>query len=316
MPSCRHVLLAPSWDQHADRLNAGLWAAGCQVQWLRTDRPLPDLAEIASLPDVRSAVFRRAQADPHGDPGIDAYIQAEVRDYSFSLGELTNWEWFPASPLRTYRAGLKPLQLQMAREAGLDAPRTAVGSAHESIQRLGKEIVSKPLRTQRVAVNGLSRWLGTSVLLPGDWSRSNELAPSIFQERIAVASEVRIVIIDEFVMGARADLNANTLDHADIKDLTGVKYSVLMEVPDIVSSGLRTMMAALGVRLCSADFLVDAADRWLFIDLNPNGQWLFVQEDTGVNLLTPVIDALHTRRKSSTAAMPLSGDFARSLSRG
>lgn len=289
--SCSHLVVGHSDDAHSAVLVASLRDAGCSITWLRGDRPLPLLDDLLGR-SWTSAVLRRTTAAPHPDPGVEEYLTTEVAEYVAALGALTpSWSWFPAAPAVVRAAGVKPVQLHLARAAGLAVPDTHVGSDPARLAELGVGAgwVAKPLRAQRVVVAGRHRWLGTVRL--GDGSGPVELAPAIYQTALDIAAEVRVVVVDGRVEGFRVCPPAE--EYVDLKDVAGRCHHVPVDVPDEVSAGLLTVLAGLGTRFASSDFVVTSSGTWVFLELNPNGQWYFLQEDTGVDLLGRVVAALH-----------------------
>jgi hypothetical protein len=292
---CLHLLVGPSDDAHSVVLIEALRERGCTVTWVQGDRPLPVLQELidpATMANPVSVVYRRATAAAHADPGVEDYLTTEVGEYVYALGALTpDWHWFPSAPLTVRTAGIKPLQLHLAHEVGLRTPTTYVGSDTSRLRALGVGAgwVAKPLRAQHVVVEGRHRWLGTVHL--DDLPDSEQLAPAIHQPRLDIADEVRVVVVDDEVRGFR--VCPPTDDYADLKDLVGRCTHVPAEVPRSVADGLRALLTRLSTRFASSDFIVTTDGDWVFLELNPNGQWYFLQQDTGTDLLGLVIEALH-----------------------
>jgi D-alanine-D-alanine ligase-like ATP-grasp enzyme len=57
--------------------------------------------------------------------------------------------------------------------------------------------------------------------------------------------------------------------------------------------------ALLRLRYAALDFGMDAAGRWWFLEINPNGQFLWIEQETGVPIAASVAAALHGRRRMS-----------------
>jgi len=50
------------------------------------------------------------------------------------------------------------------------------------------------------------------------------------------------------------------------------------------------LVARLGLRFGAIDIIVTPDDRYVFLEINPNGQWLWIEEETGL----PIRDAICT----------------------
>ncbi len=55
-------------------------------------------------------------------------------------------------------------------------------------------------------------------------------------------------------------------------------------------------MGTLRLRYGALDFAVDGADRWWFLEVNPNGQWLWIEQATGQPIAAAVAVALSSIR--------------------
>jgi glutathione synthase/RimK-type ligase-like ATP-grasp enzyme len=65
-----------------------------------------------------------------------------------------------------------------------------------------------------------------------------------------------------------------------------------VEAPAEVAGGVARLMAALGLRFGALDFLVTHEGEWVFLEINPNGQWAFVEQATGLPIAAAIAEAL------------------------
>ena len=55
-----------------------------------------------------------------------------------------------------------------------------------------------------------------------------------------------------------------------------------ISLPPEVETSLLALTGRLGLSFAAADFVVTADDQHYFVDLNPGGQWGWIQEATGL----------------------------------
>jgi hypothetical protein len=67
-----------------------------------------------------------------------------------------------------------------------------------------------------------------------------------------------------------------------------------VDVPEQVRLGLGALLRRTGLRFVSADFTVDQAGDWWFLDLNPAGQWAWDHPER-TNVVAALVDALSGR---------------------
>ncbi|MGP3977962.1 hypothetical protein ACTWQF_28885 [Streptomyces sp. 8N114] len=64
-----------------------------------------------------------------------------------------------------------------------------------------------------------------------------------------------------------------------------------MPVPDEVRCGVTALMGAPQLRFGAFDFLI-TAEGWVFLEVNPNGQWGGIEDHTGLPIAATVATAL------------------------
>jgi hypothetical protein len=121
------------------------------------------------------------------------------------------------------------------------------------------------------------------------------VCPTIFQEKISVLYELRIVAIGRRLFAFKATRKKTETLDIRTGGLDNVVYS-----PCIISTSLSRkiidLLSRFQIPFSSMDFLVDKDGVEYFIDLNPNGQWLWLEFVTGVIMSDLFIDMLISRR--------------------
>lgn len=177
-------------------------------------------------------------------------------------------------------AELKPLQLAAAERAGLRLPATLLtsdpGEARAFLRARGragaihKAVHSTPgdwRRTQRIAGGGLPR--GTD--LPH--------APVILQQRIP-GVDVRVTVVGDELFAAEIDARRSSSPD-DYRGFEAECRIAACRLPAPEEKALRALMRDLGLLYGAADFRRRADGAWFFLEVNPGGQWDFVEERTG-----------------------------------
>ena len=65
-----------------------------------------------------------------------------------------------------------------------------------------------------------------------------------------------------------------------------------MELPKNVGNFCSSMLAHYGLHFGAFDFIYSKEGKYFFLELNPNGQWLWLEEQSGYNLTKEVADNL------------------------
>jgi glutathione synthase/RimK-type ligase-like ATP-grasp enzyme len=225
--------------------------------------------------------------------GIDEWASAEARGgLGGLLAAVPRWL---NDPGRMEHAEYKPVQLAAAARAGLATPRTLIttdpDAAREFVAGLARAVY-KPFRGSVRSADG-TRFIYTSPITAAEIDDSVAHTAHQFQEWIDKDHEVRLTVVGDRYFAAR--LTGRSADaRVDWRsDYDSVDYAVT-EVPDGVRAAVAAMLADLGLRFAAMDFVVRPDGRWYFLDLNPNGQWGWIEHHTGLPICAAIADALTT----------------------
>lgn len=190
-------------------------------------------------------------------------------------------------PARLADAGYKPVQLVLAHECGLRVPDTVITNEPDTVRRFAatgrtvtKMLGSNSLTEEGVLKLSFTRIVGDPELADIADLRGVETTTHLFQRWVPKHHEVRMTVIGEHITAAAitAHSTESTVDfRADYDRLT---YE-LIEPPDDVATGVRQLMARMGLVYGALDFVVTPDDEWLFLEINAGGQFGFVEDATG-----------------------------------
>jgi glutathione synthase/RimK-type ligase-like ATP-grasp enzyme len=310
VPARATVLIATEIDDlHADAVIRVLHERGAKVfRFHPEDVPTRCLITVTPSPsgidftirnahhavssyDVVAAWFRRpGQVKPaEHSPDVDEYVRLQASDAVRAVYSALEGRWL-SSPDAIRVAEDKMTQLRRAAEWGLRVPHTCMSNDPEEVRkfndRAGGSTVVKPSRVQGAYLDGgfrfplAARWDGAASDV------SIAAAPSIFQEVIEKVIEVRAVVIGDRVFAAEVPATEDIDVRAHDIDETYRRH----ELPPEVADKLRDLTHGFGVRFASADLVVTPAGEYVFLDLNPNGQWLWLETQAGLPLTDAVVD--------------------------
>jgi hypothetical protein len=195
-------------------------------------------------------------------------------------------------PNSVQQAEYKPRQLAHAKAAGLAVPPTLVTNNPHAVAHFAARqphgIVTKTLYAQmpRTEDGRLSGVVYTSDV-PPDRYRDPSIAATahLFQAKLAKKADVRVTVIGESVFATHID-NPGELDwRRSHHNITYRPY----DLPDTVLTGIHRLMRSLGLVFGALDFVLTNQGHQ-FIEVNPNGQWGWIEQQTG----QPISRALAT----------------------
>jgi glutathione synthase/RimK-type ligase-like ATP-grasp enzyme len=249
----------------------------------------------------------------HGDLENFVRVQSSATLSGLFAGLQTLWV---GQPFKLRQAEVKAVQLAEAGKAGLATPATLISNDPERatafVEALGPtDCAVKPLIATRVDGDEGARLPLTTILPRGHALDSAALSPSVFQPYIEKAYELRCVVMGERIFTAKLDSQAHEGTRLDwragnVED-EQVGYEVY-DLPERVQAGLHRLMHSFGLNFASIDMIVTPDGEFVFLDLNPNGQWLWLEEELGLPLVAGMADLLtkeYSAATQSRTATPL-----------
>lgn len=247
------------------------------------------------LREAGAVWWRRPQ--PYGldpavtDPRASAFALHECHEAIEGLWLTLDAFWINA-PARDAAAARKVWQLDVARACGLRTPRTLItndpGRAREFAEAEGVE------RTIYKAFQGSeAAWRETRLLRPGeiDLLDAVRVAPVIFQEYVPGDVDLRVTVVGEQIFAAaiRGDKDAYKVDFR--MDMKGARITPHTLDPAVCEALLR-LMARLGLVYGAIDLRLTPEGDCVFLEINPAGQWLFIEDETTQPISAAVAAAL------------------------
>ena len=203
----------------------------------------------------------------------------------------------------TQRAQSKSLQLRVACKVGLSVPKTYVGSDPaiaaeliKSSRAAGKRACMKPVASTFLTIEG-EKFAGFTDLIEQeelDHLGSLRDCPAIIQEYVEKDYELRIAVVGDRSFACRID--SQTAGGATAVDWR--RYNIPMtphsvyNLPKLLEQQLQAFHAEFGLALSSFDFVRNKDGEYVFLETNPFGRWLWIEDLSGLPITSAIADAL------------------------
>lgn len=321
----RYLIATEPRDLHAIEVALALEARGAEpILWLGGDFPTLLAGSIAvrdgrvdwelrgtDLPSARppfDGVWLRRPTSPilpaSLHPADRPVAEREVREFVNGLYRLAAPGAFWVNPLASRGlAESKPVQLAEAARLGFTVPPTLLSNDPERIREFLAELrgraIYKPFLPAGWVGAETTAVLGTSEIEAEDLPPDEILraTPGIFQARVDKAYELRVTAFGGFLAAARIDSQA--IPEARIDSRAGGPRLPVQpaELPPEVERRCFELMARLGIVFGCFDLAVTPDGETIFFEVNPAGQFLWVEESCPeIRLLAPFVEFLLARR--------------------
>ena len=247
-----------------------------------------------------SVWYRRVRVPsiPDGmDGGVYDFCLRETRSALIGglLGHQTRWMSHPAA---IWEAEFKPYQLLVATELGLSVPKTLISNKEESVRAFCTslaEVVAKPVRSGHVTRDGVESAVFTTKLGKDDLDdlADTQLSPTIYQELIPKKYDIRVTIVGSRIFAAAIDSQSDPSACIDWRKTANPKLPHFrIDLPPSLTAKLLDLMSRLSLTYGAIDLVLTPDGRYIFLEVNPNGQWLWLDDMLSLGISRAVAEWL------------------------
>jgi MvdC family ATP-grasp ribosomal peptide maturase len=261
--------------------------------------------QVISADDVKAVWLRR-----YWPPKISAEIDPEFRQgcmresqevLNIFLHSLRNKPFIDPLSVIT-NAGNKFFQLELAKELGIRIPRTLITNDPDELKeffsREKGEIIAKMLTPLTSSMTGTSFFMYTNQVSEDYLDEADMLkhCPMTFQELIPKQYELRVIYVDGQFFTGKIDASSTLLGRIDWRrsspsEVEWEKY----ELPGHIKQSLAGLMERLGLLYGAIDIIRSVEGEYVFLEVNPTGEWGMIQRDLGYPIADAIAAALAKR---------------------
>lgn len=239
--------------------------------------------EPCDLGQVGAAWWRRPQ---HPEISADLVSETHRMFAANEAAEALSGLWYALDafwvndPAKDHVAHRKITQLRHAQEHGLKIPDTLItndpGKARLFVDGHGyRNVVYK-------AFSALEQeWRETRLLRTEELYLLDQVkyAPVIFQEYIEAVYDVRVTVVGDATFAAAIHSQQTSYPVDFRMDMANAEITPV-ELPAEVVDRLQRYRRTLGLQYGAIDLRLKPDGEYVFLEINPAGQWLFIEEQT------------------------------------
>jgi glutathione synthase/RimK-type ligase-like ATP-grasp enzyme len=209
--------------------------------------------------------------------------------------QLNTKKWL-SNPTFVYQAENKIFQLQVAQEIGFNIPDTIITNQYyvlkEFLAKHNNNIIVKPLSQGRISNESELKLIYTNKITADiiDKIDSYSLTPSIYQEYIEKEYELRITVVNKKVFAAKVDSQKNDETKTDWRK-EKIPFKKYLLPVDIEKECIE-LVQKLNLSFGAIDMIKNSKGDYIFLEINPNGQWAWLDMEAGLNISNEIINYL------------------------
>jgi len=201
------------------------------------------------------------------------------------------------NPQCTYEAENRLNQLQLAQRLGFGIPETLITNEMEAakkfLKRYPKSTIVKVLHHHEINLGQESYRFLTNNIETSHSSKFNELtyAPVIFQKKIENDSEIRVTVVNNKTFSCRI---STIKGKRNFSDLHKIKEKELifseMDLGNKIDKLCIKLNRELGLLVSSIDFIQSKNGELFFLEVNPIGDWNWIEKHTNLPITKSMFD--------------------------
>jgi glutathione synthase/RimK-type ligase-like ATP-grasp enzyme len=222
-------------------------------------------------------------------PQEKAFAKGEANQALFGFIYSLDCYWM-SHPITMRAAMWKTEQLQRALKMGFTIPDSLVTNSPDSVRSFKSNIegslIFKAMSSPALAADEveekdqISDGLETTVITDEIFSTIDAVSelPCHFQAYIDKQYELRVTIIAGQVFSARINSQEDERTSIDSRDISAEITYQSIELPIAFKQSCLDFVASYDLNYSALDFIVTPEDEYVFLENNPNGQFLYVEQ--------------------------------------
>lgn len=189
-------------------------------------------------------------------------------------------------------------QLQKANSIGLKIPKTLITNSPEKALEFFNNCNGKMIAKTLHGSSGLpnNNKIFSTNITKNDIKNFSELkySPCMFQEYVPKKIELRITIIGNNIHVCEIHSQKSDKTKHDWRQYDDFEHTpyVASKVSKDISVKLLKLMKIFNLEFSTIDLIQTPSDEFVFLEINPNGKWLWIQKLTGMNIARDIASAL------------------------
>lgn len=227
------------------------------------------------------------------NPDATEFARDEWRSALEAAYALTTQPTWVSHPDALHLAARKPFQFRVASVLGLRVPHTCITNdarqAQDFIAWCNGRVIIKPTGSGWFYGDaGQVQYVLTNRFRAEDLDETElAIAPVTFQEEIPKAFEVRVNVVGQEVLAIKIDSQRSEISELDWRryDVQNTPYTPYT-LPQKVATQCLELTKRLGLEFGAIDLICTPEGEYVFLEINGNGQFLWAEELSGVQITT------------------------------
>ena len=234
------------------------------------------------------------------DEGVNRFIKSQITQFLnglyYCLHDKVLW-------INDLKADLfaknKLYQLKIANQVGFNTPNVMISNDYDQVHDFfanHSNICNKSLSTPRYTYNSQQYPYMTRLISSQEFEDNKQSlasCPTFFEEYIEKEYDIRVVVIGDQIFSFALYSQEYELSKVDVRGLSPLQLRhELIKLPSDIEDKIMQFMKIQNLFFSSMDFIFSKDGNYYFVENNCNGQWIWLENVTGVEMSSTFIKTL------------------------
>lgn len=244
-----------------------------------------------NLLTITGVYYRRPEINQKYDElssGEQDFIAAELAYTLEALYKILGGAFWISNVQAIRNAENKMYQLMVANQVGLKVPAALVTNNPEAalafFVKHDRSCIIKPIKSGLVQGKNEGVIFTSKVeLTEGNVDRIKS-CPVYLQPLIEKEADIRVTVVGEKIFSAKIHSQEATDSEIDWRRANRLLHHSTTDLPKKIEDQCVQLVKLLGLNYGAIDFILDKSDNYIFLEINPNGQWAWIENRLNLNI--------------------------------
>ncbi len=213
-------------------------------------------------------------------------IRTQWTAFVRSLCVFDKIKWFN-NPVDIYKAEIKPFQLYFANKFGIKVPQTVI--SNNTIDIGSEYIAIKSIDTAIVSKGDEEGFVYTEIYKRDELIKERYTSPFFNQQGLVPKLDIRVTVVENNVVPIK--ITSDTEIAEDWRRYKNELIYSVFELPQNIKKFCVDFVKGLNLNFGAID-LIFHNNEYYFIEINPTGEWSWLQQNTGFRFDELIVNSL------------------------
>lgn len=234
-----------------------------------------------------------------------SYLRSEITYVLEGIYKVLRNKYWLNNVYSIREAENKIYQLQMAREVGFKIPNSLISNEVKQVYnqkiKCNNDCIIKPIKSGNMKDVQHPKVVFTSKLIDRQLENTERIEsfPVFIQENVHKQFDLRITVIGNTVYTAQIHSQLVKDSEVDWRKGQQILEHSNHELPIKVVEMCIALTKKMNLNYSAIDMILDKNGDYIFLEINPNGQWAWIEKRLGFPLSKRIVDMLFKEGESS-----------------